>query len=131
MTPKATTSEFLLVFRNTLWNRSLSPEAIKKNLDRFTAWFDRLNNEGKFKGGHPLANEGKIIAGKNTLTDGPFVESKEGIAGFFIIRADSLEQAVEAAKGCPGLEYGQTVEVRPIILDDEIPDWRETLSKLG
>ena len=46
--------------------------------------------------------------------DGPFSESKEAIAGFFIIQADSLEEAVEIAKNCPGLDYGQTVEVRAI-----------------
>jgi hypothetical protein len=34
-------------------------------------------------------------------------------------RADSLEQAVEIAKGCPCLEYGQTVEVREIVLDEK------------
>ena len=49
------------------------------------------------------------------MTDGPFVESKEAIAGFFVIRADSLEQAVEVARGCPGLEFGQTVEVRAML----------------
>ena len=57
-------------------------------------------------------HEGKILAGRHTVTDGPFAESKEAIAGFFMIQADSLEQAVEIAKGCPGLGYGQTVEVR-------------------
>ena len=130
-TKKTTTSEYLLLFRNTRWHKGLSPEEIQKNLDRFTAWFDRLNYEGQFKSGHPLANEGTIVAGRNAVTDGPFVEAKEGVAGFFIIRAYSLEQAVEVAKGCPGLEFGQTVEVRPIVLDDKIPDWRENLSKLG
>jgi len=49
------------------------------------------------------------------VTDGPFAESKEAIAGFFLIRADSLEEAVEIAGGCPGLEYGQTVEVRAMV----------------
>ena len=49
------------------------------------------------------------------MTDGPFSESKEAIAGFLIIQADSLEQAVEIAEGWPGLEYAQTVEVRAIL----------------
>jgi hypothetical protein len=62
------------------------------------------------------------------VTDGPFAESKEAIAGFFIIRADSLEQAVEIAKGCPCLEYGQTVEVREIVLDEKIRESLELLS---
>jgi hypothetical protein len=131
MTEKTTTSEYLFLFRGASWHKRLSPEEIQKNLARFTAWFDRLQNEGKFIGGHPLANDGTIVAGRNPVTDGPFAESKEAIAGFFIIRADSLGQAVEIARGCPGLEYGQTVEVRPIILDDKIPDWKEKLSRQG
>jgi len=84
---------------------------------RFTEWFEQLNNAGKFKGGGPLGHYGKILAGRNPVTDGPFVESKEAIAGFFLIRADSLEQAVEVARGCPGLEFGQTVEVRAMVLE--------------
>jgi hypothetical protein len=48
------------------------------------------------------------------VTDGPFAESKEAIAGFFIIQADSLEEAVEIAEGSPCLDYGQTIEVRAI-----------------
>ena len=59
-------------------------------------------------------HDGKILARKNVVTDGPFAESKEAIAGFFLIQAEALEQAVEIAKGCPGLEFGQTVEVRAI-----------------
>ena len=65
------------------------------------------------------------------MTDGPFAESKEAIAGFFIIQANNLEEAVEIAKGCPGLDYGQTVEVRPLILDHQLLDWKEKLSHLG
>jgi hypothetical protein len=131
MTAKTTTSEYLFLFRSTSWHKGLSPEEIQKHLARFTAWFEQLSDEGRFIGGHPLEHDGKIVDRRNAVTDGPFAESKEAIAGFFIIRADSLEQAVEVAKGCPGLEYGQTVEVRPIVLDDKIPEWREKLSLQG
>ena len=115
MSAKTTTLEYLLVFRNTGWHKELSAEEIQQNMARFTAWFERLNNAGQFKGGGPLGHYGKILAARNVVTDGPFAESKEAIAGFFLIQADSLEQAVEIAKGCPGLEFGQTVEVRAIV----------------
>src|SRR5580704_17600234 len=127
MIAKTTTSEYLLVFRNTGWHKDLSPEEIQQDMARFTAWFERLSNEGRFKGGGPLAHDGQTVARRNVVTDGPFAESKEAIAGFFIIQADSLEQAVEIANGCPGLAYGQTVEVREIVLDDKI---RESLELL-
>ena len=65
------------------------------------------------KSGHQLAPEGKILSGRKGVTDAPLAESKEAIAGYWFIYADSLEEAVEIAKGNPGLEYGQTIEVRP------------------
>jgi hypothetical protein len=110
-------SEYLLLFRGTHWHQSLSAEEIRKNLERFTAWFERLQREGKIKSGLPLVHTGKIVSGRNAVVDGPFAESKEAIAGFFIIQAESLEAAVESAKECPGLDYGQTVEVRPIAFE--------------
>jgi hypothetical protein len=45
------------------------------------------------------------------VTDGPFPEPKEAIAGYWVIQADSLEEAVEITKGNPWLKYGETVEV--------------------
>jgi hypothetical protein len=117
MSTKTTTSEYLLIFRNTGWHKELSAEEIQQGMARFTAWFERLSSEERFKGGGPLVHDGKILISKNVVTDGPFAESKEAIAGFFIVQADSLEQAVETAKGCPGLEFGQTVEVREIAME--------------
>jgi hypothetical protein len=107
-------SEYLLIFRNTGWHKDLSAEEIRHQMARFTAWFEQLNREGKFKGGAPLAHKGKILSSSTIITDGPFAESKEAVAGFFIIRAENLEQAAEIASGCPGLKVGQTVEVRAI-----------------
>jgi hypothetical protein len=129
MSAKTTTSEYLLLFRNTSWHKDLSPEEIQENMARFTAWFERLSNAGQFKSGGPLSHAGKIIAGRKAVTDGPFAESKEAIAGFFVIQANSLEGAVEIAKGCPGLEFGQTVEVRAITSEPgELQIAREKMS---
>jgi len=114
MSAKTTPSEYLLLFRGTNWPKDLSPEEIQYNIAKFSSWFERLKNEGTFKSGHPLEHNGKIVAGRNVVTDGPFAESKEAIAGFFIIQVDTLEEAVEIAKNCPGLDYGQTVEVRAL-----------------
>jgi hypothetical protein len=70
---------------------------------------------------NPPASEYLLLfrnnASANVVIDGPFAESKEAVAGFFVIQAGSLEEAVEVAKGCPGLEVGQTVEVRAFTTD--------------
>jgi hypothetical protein len=126
MSTTGSTSEYLLLFRGTHWHQSLSAEEIQKKLERFASWFERLAGEGKIKSAHPLVHMGKIVTGKSTVMDGPFAESKEAIAGFFIIQAESFELAVEIAKQCPALDYGQAVEVRPIALEPgEITSARE------
>jgi hypothetical protein len=79
-------------------------------------WFERLTREGKAKAGKPLFQEGKIVSQRNgrSIVDGPFAESKEAIAGFFLLELGSLEEAAEIAKEFPGLNYGASVEVRPV-----------------
>ena len=49
-------------------------------------------------------------------TDGPFAETKEQLGGYYVIEAENLDRAIEAAARCPGAEYG-TIEVRPLMDD--------------
>jgi hypothetical protein len=116
MTTQKTTSPFMLLFRGTQWDKDLSPQEVQGVMDRWIAWFDRLSDQGKAKAGQPLTNGGKIISGRKgqMVADGPFAESKEAIAGYIILRVGDLDEAVEIAKECPGLDYGVEVEVRPI-----------------
>lgn len=111
-----TTSEYILFFRGTDWHKGLSPEEIQQVVTRMYAWYDRLIEEGKAKAGKPLMFEGKIVSQKNgrIVADGPFAESKEAIAGYFLLEVGSLEEAAEIAKDYPALVYGATVEVRPV-----------------
>ena len=105
----------MLLFRGNDWPRSLSPEETQKVTDRWMAWFKRLTEEGKAIAGNPLEPEGKIVFGKNrAVSDGPFTESKEAIAGYFLLDVASLDEAVAIAQGCPGLPYGARIEVRPV-----------------
>src|SRR5438270_11089398 len=111
-----TQNEYLLLFRGSSWDKGLSPEQLQKTMDQFMAWFERLKQEGKVKGGQPLERTGKIVSGKNgrIVADGPFAESKEAIGGYFLLQVKSLDEAVAIAKDCPGLSYGIKVEVRPV-----------------
>jgi len=106
----------MLLFRGTQWDKELSPEEIQKMVSRWYAWFDRLTQEGKCKAGHPLEREGKVVSGRSgrTVADGPFAESKEAIGGYFLLAVEDLNEALEIAKQCPGLDYGIDVEVRPV-----------------
>src|SRR5438552_16601194 len=109
-------SDYLLLFRGNVWDRGLSPAQIQKVVSDWMAWFERLKEEGKCLGGHPLEEEGKIVSGKKgrTIADGPFAESKEAISGYFYLHVADENEAIEIAKQCPGLEYGAVVEVRPV-----------------
>jgi hypothetical protein len=108
--------DYMLLFRGNTWDKDLSPEQLQKVVADWYAWFDRLKQEGKCIGGHPLQNEGKLVSGKKgrTVADGPFAESKEAIGGYFYLQVASEEEAVRIAQGCPGLDYGCVVEVRPV-----------------
>jgi hypothetical protein len=106
---------YMLLFRGNDWHKSLSPEETQKVTDQWMAWFRRLTEQGKAVAGNPLEREGKIVSGKNrVVSDGPFAESKEAIAGYFLLDVASLDEAVAIAQGCPGLPYGARIEVRPV-----------------
>jgi hypothetical protein len=120
MTLQTTTSEYMLLFRGMHWDKNLSPQEIQNVMSRWIAWFDRLTQEGKAKAGQPLTEKGKVVSGKRgqTVVDGPFAESKETVAGYFLLQAATLDEAVKIAKECPGLDYGISVEVR--LVDQQI-----------
>ena len=111
-----TPNQYLLLFRGTHWDKDLSPDEIQRMVTEWYAWFERLTQEGKCKAGHPLEREGKIVSARKarTVADGPFAESKEAIGGYFLLEVDDLNEAVEIAQQCPGLNYGIDVEVRPV-----------------
>jgi hypothetical protein len=115
-TTSTTKSDYLLLFRGNMWDRGLSPEQLQKVVTDWMAWFERLKDEGRCTGGHPLEKDGKIVSGKQgrTVADGPFAESKEAVGGYFYLQVSDVDEAIEIARQCPGLEYGAVVEVRPV-----------------
>jgi len=110
-------NEYMLIFRGTDWHNGLSPEQMQKVSEQWMAWFKGLIDQGKAVAGNPLAPEGKIVSGKGgrVVADGPFAESKEAIGGYFLLKVNSLDEAVAIAKDCPGLPHGAKVEVRPVM----------------
>jgi len=110
--------EYLLLFHGSAWYNKLSPEELQQVMSRFQEWMDGMNAKGILKAAQPLARDGKTLAGKpaRVVADGPFAESKEAIAGYFLLAVDSFEEAVEIARSCPTLEYGQ-IDVRPVADD--------------
>jgi hypothetical protein len=111
--PKQT--EFLLLSRGK-WAPGLSAQEIQNAIDNFYAWHEQLVAEGKFRPGHRLSTEGKLVSLTGVI-DGPFTETNEVIGGYWFIVADSLEEAATIAARNPCLACGLSYEIRPIELE--------------
>src|ERR1044071_509690 len=98
-------NEYLLLFRGSQWDKGLSNDKLQEVMDQFKGWFERLQREGIVKAGQPLEREGRIVS-KGSVSDGPFAESKEAIGGYFILHANTLDEAVAIARRSPVIEYG-------------------------
>ena len=61
-----------------------------------------------------------MLALKKIVTDGPFAESKEVVAGYFVVLAKNLDEAVEMAKECPDYSLNGIVEVREVMKFDNM-----------
>ena len=59
----------------------------------------------------------RVRDGETLVTDGPFVEAKEALGGYFLLECDSIEEAVDWAARIPGAEHG-AIEVRPCYVDE-------------
>ena len=94
----------------------LSPQEMQAVMPRWMAWMKELGEKGHIKAaGNPLDRGGKVVrGGQKAITDGPFAEAKDVINGYTLILAKDLAQAADLAKGCPMLEGGGGVEVRPV-----------------
>lgn len=108
-------SEFLYLYRGGESGRS--PEKMQQTMQKWMAWMKELGEKGHLKNqGQPLERSGKLVRGQQkTVTDGPFAEAKDVIAGYTLVEARDLDQAVELSKGCPIFEVDGAVEVRPIM----------------
>lgn len=110
--------EFMLLIRSQENDfKSLSPEQQQQHMQKVMAYMGGLMKSGKLKSAQPLDLSGVIISGpKGKIKDGPYNESKEVIAGYFIIQAKDMDEAIQIANGNPILEdiVSSRIEVRPI-----------------
>jgi hypothetical protein len=111
-------NDFLFIFRREAVTNepAPSPEQMQAMMKPWQDWMGSLAAQNKLVDrGNRLNPEGKVVKPGNTVTDGPYVELKEVLGGYTIIKANSLDEATELAKDCPILKVGGTVEVRAIL----------------
>jgi hypothetical protein len=109
--------EFLLIFRADYKAMPTgSPEEMQATAKKWQDWIGGIAAQNKLvETGKRLSFDGKVVRANSVITDGPYTEIKEAMGGYCFIRGESLEDAVETAKGCPILIAGGNVEIREVV----------------
>ena len=113
--------KFLFLIRQDLIERERMKEEDNQNIRVMMKWVESLAQSGNHLASDALLNSGKYVGRDYVVSDGPFIEAKESISGFFLILAENSEQAAAIAQTCPlVLTCKVVIEVRPImVLNDE------------
>ena len=117
--------EYALIMRHQDGTKIASPEQMEIWMKQTMDWIGGIAAQNKFVGGTGLPfDNARVVLTKDArkiVTNGPFGDIKETIGGFITVKANSVEEAVEFAKGCPVLQgEGNSVEVRKIAKNDGV-----------
>jgi hypothetical protein len=108
----------LLLYHDGAQGAMFDPKFMQEAVAKYQAWGQRLRDKAIYLGSNKLENEpGKVLrgtSGKVLVTDGPYSETKEWLGGYYLIEAPNYDAAIDAARDCPHLEYGGTIEVREV-----------------
>jgi hypothetical protein len=110
----------LLIYRNEAEQAKLDAAALQKLAGDYGTFTQSIIQSGHFKAGDGLqptstATTVRVRDGKTLTTDGPFAETREQLAGYYLVEAKELDTALEIAARIPGAKVG-SVEVRPIMV---------------
>lgn len=115
-------NEFLLIFRHEDGGKVASPEQIQEWMEQTMKWLGDIEAKGNLVStGNGLSfDDARVVKHNNVVTDGPFGDIKETIGGYVIVRAETVDEAVDFAKGSPVLQgEGNSVEVRKVAKYEE------------
>lgn len=110
----------LMIYDDENFYRTAPKAELERRHGAYVAYTEALKSAGVIRGGErlqPVATSSTVRAkdGKTVVLDGPYVETKEQLAGYYVIEVDNLDKAIEWAARCPAASNG-TMEVRPIWL---------------
>jgi hypothetical protein len=108
----------LLIYGDEQVWASMSQEEMQKIYAEHREYGEAMAKAGVIQGGSELkpvstATTLRFNNGKSTIVDGPFAETKEQLAGFYLIETENLEQALDWGAKMPGMTTG-AVEIRPL-----------------
>jgi hypothetical protein len=98
-------------------NDELSPDEMQEIVTKHREWARGLKESGAYVASDLLVKNGRTLRRPEQqlqVSDGPFVESKEMIVGYYLVEASDYEHAVELAAKCPAISLG-TLEIREIL----------------
>jgi hypothetical protein len=110
---------YLLLIYQPHAEREIDAGESGEMLKAYDAYTEHVRRSGAFVDGAPLARTAsattvRVREGHRLITDGPFAETKEWLAGYYLVECDSLDKALELAAACPGAAYG-SIEIRPVV----------------
>ena len=105
----------LLIYGGGDWS-ALTEEEQQAQMQDYMA----ISQDSKTTGGADLgdlsgATTVRVDNGKTLTTDGPFAETKEYLGGFYLIKAENLDEAIEVAATIPAARTGGAIEIRPVV----------------
>jgi hypothetical protein len=108
----------LLAYVDQLTYAKMTPEEQKQGLGAYQSFMEALHKAGAYQASGRLqptttATTVRVSNGKTQVLNGPYLETKEQLGGYFLIEAPDLDAALSWAARCPASHHG-TVEVRPI-----------------
>jgi hypothetical protein len=108
----------LLLHANEGSFAQMTPEQQQQGMAAYMAYTEALVKAGAYIGSNRLrpvssATTVRMVDGKAQVLDGPFIDTKEALGGYFLIEVPDLDAALTWAARCPGASHG-VVEVRPI-----------------
>ena len=120
----------LLIYQPS--DRTPTPEEMAAEMPRWTEYTEGLQAAGIMRAGDALhgaetATSVRVRDGETQITDGPFAETKETLAGYYVIEVADLDTALGHAARMPNIAYG-TVEVRPVVDFSTMPSPEEQAS---
>jgi hypothetical protein len=112
----------LLIYSAETDRAKLSEKQMNDNMGAWFTYTDEMRESGKMLGGEalmPTATAHTVKRGPGRpVSDGPFAETKEQLGGFYLVEADTWQEAAEWAKKMPIVEGG-SIEVRPLMEFDQ------------
>ena len=113
--------DFMMIFIGADYAElGLSPEEMQERMGKWFAWSNKMGEAGILKGGEALHPQSVRVSGPDrVVSDGPFVESKELIGGYFTVSAKDIKEVQQIAQDFPDYDLGGQVEIRQVIVFDK------------